>query len=122
MIRPTILPIVGLQVGEWYVAPELNRISRAGQAVRLEPKAIELLIFLARRPGEVVSREELLAALWPGVIVGDNALTQAVTKLRKALGDTAREPTYIEAISKRGYRLIAPVGESGVAVEPGCAG
>jgi DNA-binding winged helix-turn-helix (wHTH) protein/TolB-like protein/Tfp pilus assembly protein PilF len=107
--------LVGLQVGEWCVAPELNRISRAGQAVRLEPKAIELLIFLARRPGEVVSREELLAALWPDVIVGDNALTQAVTKLRKAMGDTAREPAYIEAISKRGYRLIASVGYSGVA-------
>lgn len=98
-----------LQIGEWRVAPELNQISRAGQAVRLEPKAIELLSFLGQRAGEVVSRDELLAALWPGVIVGDNALTQVVTKLRKALGDTAREPTYIEAISKRGYRLIAPV-------------
>lgn len=98
-----------LQVGEWRVAPELNQISRAGETVRLEPRAVELLGYLAQRAGEVVSREELLAALWPGVIVGDNALTQVVTKLRKALGDTAREPTYIEAISKRGYRLIAPV-------------
>jgi DNA-binding winged helix-turn-helix (wHTH) protein/TolB-like protein/Flp pilus assembly protein TadD len=98
-----------LRIGEWRVAPELNQISRAGQIVRLEPKAMELLNFLAQRAGEVVSREELLAALWPGVIVGDNALTQAVTKLRKALGDTAREPAYIEAIAKRGYRLIAPV-------------
>ena len=62
-----------------------------------------------RSTGEVVSREELLAALWPGVIVGDNALTQVVTRLRKALGDTAQQPTYIEAISKRGYRLIAEV-------------
>ena len=102
-------PPAALQVGEWRVAPELNQISRAGQTVRLEPRAVELLGYLAQRAGEVVSREELLAALWPGVIVGDNALTQVVTKLRKALGDTAREPTYIEAISKRGYRLIAPV-------------
>lgn len=102
-------PPAALQVGEWRVAPQLNQISRAGQTVRLEPRAVELLGYLALRAGEVVSREELLAALWPGVIVGDNALTQVVTKLRKALGDTAREPTYIEAISKRGYRLIAPV-------------
>jgi DNA-binding winged helix-turn-helix (wHTH) protein/TolB-like protein/Flp pilus assembly protein TadD len=102
-------PPAALQVGEWRVAPELNQISRTGQTVRLEPRAVELLAFLAQRPGEVVSREELLTALWPGVIVGDNALTQVVTKLRKALGDTAREPTYIQAISKRGYRLIAPV-------------
>ena len=106
-------PVAALQVGEWWVAPELNQIGRAGQTVRLEPKAVELLSFLAHRAGEVVSRDELLAALWPGVIVGDNALTQVVTKLRKALGDTAREPHYIEAISKRGYRLIAPVAFSG---------
>lgn len=98
-----------LQVGAWVVSLELNQISRAGECLRLEPKAIELLVFLARRKGDVVSREELLTALWPGVIVGDNALTQVVAKLRKALGDTAREPTYIEAISKRGYRLIASV-------------
>jgi len=103
------VPPAALQVGEWRVAPELNQISRAGECARVEPKAIELLVFLVQRRGEVVSREELLTALWPGVIVGDNALTQVVTKLRKALGDTAREPTYIEAISKRGYRLIAPV-------------
>ena len=102
-------PPAALRVGEWDVAPELNQISRAGECVRLEPKAIELLVFLAQRAGEVVSREELLSALWPGVIVGDNALTQVITKLRKALGDTARKPTYIEAISKRGYRLIAAV-------------
>lgn len=106
-------PPAALQVGEWRVAHELNQISRPGQVVRLEPKAIELLGFLAQRAGEVVSREELLAALWPGVIVGDNALTQVVTKLRKALGDTAKEPTYVEAISKRGYRLIAPVERVG---------
>ncbi len=102
-------PAAAMQVGAWRVAPALNQISRAGESVRMEPKAIELLVFLAQRGGDVVSREELLTALWPGLIVGDNALTQAVTKLRKALGDTAREPTYIEAISKRGYRLIAAV-------------
>jgi len=66
-------------------------------------------VFLASRPGEVVSREELLSALWPGVVVGDEALSQAATKLRRALGDDVRAPTYIETISKRGYRLIAPV-------------
>lgn len=74
---------------------------------------MELLVFLAQRRGDVVSRDELLSALWPGVVVGDNALTQVVTKLRRALGDTAREPAYIEAIAKRGYRLIAAVGPPG---------
>ncbi len=107
-----------MQVGEWRIAPARNQISRAGECVRLEPKAIELLVFLAQREGEVVSREDLLSALWPGVIVGDNALTQVVAKLRKALGDTAREPAYIEAISKRGYRLIAAVERPDLPQQP----
>ena len=96
-------------VGEWSVEPALDALQRGGETVRLEPKAMELLVALASRPGEVVSREELLSTVWPGVVVGDEALSQAVTKLRKALGDDVRSPTYIETISKRGYRLIAPV-------------
>ncbi len=96
-----------LQIGEWRIAPDLNQIRRGDAVVHLEPKAMAVLLHLASRPGEVASRDELLAAVWPGVIVGDNALTQVVIKLRKALGDTAREPAYIQAISKKGYRLIA---------------
>jgi DNA-binding winged helix-turn-helix (wHTH) protein/TolB-like protein/Tfp pilus assembly protein PilF len=97
------------RIGEWSVAPDLDALRRGDETVRLEPKAMELLVVLASRPGQVVSREELLSAVWPGVVVGDEALSQAVTKLRKALGDDARAPTYIETISKRGYRLIARV-------------
>jgi DNA-binding winged helix-turn-helix (wHTH) protein/TolB-like protein/Tfp pilus assembly protein PilF len=96
-------------IGDWSVEPALDALQRGGESVRLEPKAMELLVALASRPGEVVSREELLSTVWPGVVVGDEALSQAVTKLRKALGDDVRAPTYIETISKRGYRLIAPV-------------
>jgi len=96
-------------IGDWSVEPALDALQRGAESVRLEPKAMEILVLLASRPGEVVSREELMSAVWPGVVVGDEALSQAVTKLRKALGDEARAPTYIETISKRGYRLIAPV-------------
>jgi TolB-like protein/Tfp pilus assembly protein PilF len=67
---------------------------------------------LAGRAGDAVSREALLAEVWPGVVVGDEALTQSIIKLRRALGDDPRAPTYIETISKRGYRLIARVGGS----------
>jgi adenylate cyclase len=105
-----------LQVGDWEVDPALNEVRRGGEAVRLEPKAIEVLRYLAERPGQVVGREALLSAIWPGVVVGDDALTQAIIKLRRALGDDAHSPRYIETISKRGYRLIAavspPVGAS----------
>jgi class 3 adenylate cyclase/TolB-like protein/cytochrome c-type biogenesis protein CcmH/NrfG len=98
-----------LQVGAWEVDSARNEIRRGVEAVRLEPKVVEVLLHLAIHPGEVISREELLSAVWPGVIVGDDALTQAIIKLRKAVGDDAHKPTYIETISKRGYRLIAPV-------------
>lgn len=100
-----------LQVGDWEVDPAVNELRRNGEAIRLEPKAIEVLRYLAERPGEVVGREALLSAIWPGVVVGDDALTQAIIKLRRALGDDAHAPRYIETISKRGYRLIAAVGE-----------
>lgn len=99
------------RIGEWWVDPATNEIRRDGEAARLEPKVMEVLVYLAARPGRVVSREELLSALWPGVVVGDDTLTQAVIKLRKALQDSARSPAYIETISKRGYRLVARVGE-----------
>ncbi len=107
---PTAAPPDGvLTIGAWRVAPDLNQIARGTDVVHLEPKAMAVLVHLAHRPGVVASRDELLAAAWPGVIVGDNALTQVIIKLRKALGDTAREPAYIQAIAKKGYRLIAPV-------------
>lgn len=107
-----------LRIGDWHVAPELNQISQGEHLLHVEPKAMAVLMHLAGRPGEVASRDELLAAVWPGVIVGDNALTQVIIKLRKALGDTAREPTYIQAISKKGYRLIAIVDSAGAAPDP----
>ena len=98
-----------VKIGDWTLDPERNELRRDGRSQRLEPKVIEVLAYLARRQGRVIAREELLAAVWPGVIVGDDVLTQAIIKLRKALGDDAHKPTYIETISKRGYRLIAPV-------------
>ncbi|HEV7867721.1 MAG TPA: winged helix-turn-helix domain-containing protein [Chthoniobacteraceae bacterium] len=98
-----------LQVGDWTVEPALNQLSAGGKTCKLEPKAMALLRYLAERPGQVVSREALLSAVWPGVVVGDDSLTQAVIKLRKALGDTAESPAYIQTIPKGGYRLVAPV-------------
>jgi adenylate cyclase len=100
------------QVGTWRIDAVTGELRRGGETVRLEPKVAEVLVHLARRAGEVVSRDELLTAVWPGVVVGDDALTQAIIKLRKALGDDAKRPAYIETLSKRGYRLIAPVAHA----------
>ena len=101
-----------LQVGDWVVEPALNQLSAAGKTVKLEPKAMAVLGHLANRPGQVVSREALLSAVWSGVVVSDDSLTQVVIKLRKALGDVPEKPAYIQTISKGGYRLIAPVVRS----------
>ncbi len=98
-----------IKIGDWLVEPALNRMSRGAEVARLEPKAVEVLVALARHAGEVVSREQLLSEIWKGVTVSDDVLTQSITKLRHALGDTSKEPFYIQTIPKRGYRLIAPV-------------
>jgi DNA-binding winged helix-turn-helix (wHTH) protein/TolB-like protein/Tfp pilus assembly protein PilF len=97
-----------LKVGDWSVDCATNEISRGAERVHLEPKAVDLLIALAERADQVVSREALLAQVWGGVVT-DDVLTQGVIKLRKALGDASKEPVYIQTIPKRGYRLIAPV-------------
>src|SRR5688572_2309267 len=95
------------RVNGWTVEPARNLLRPAqGRSLRVEPKVMEVLTYLAARPGEVVPREELLQALWPGLVVGDESLTQTVIKLRKTFGDSARRPAYIETIPKRGYRLL----------------
>lgn len=106
------------QIGDWRVDPNVNELRRPGETVRLEPKTMGVLVYLAERAGQVVSRDVLLGALWPGVVVGEDAVTQTVIKLRKALRDPARSPQYIETISKRGYRLIAAVARASVGGTP----
>ena len=111
--RPRVTP--PLRIGDWWINRATNEIGRADQTVRLEPKVMEVLIVLAEHARAVLTREELLAAVWPGVVVGDEALTQSIIKLRRALGDNPRSPAFIETIPKRGYRLIAPVAEADAA-------
>jgi DNA-binding winged helix-turn-helix (wHTH) protein len=74
--------------------------------VRLTPKALALLSFMAERPGEVITKEELFGAVWPEVNVGDAALVTCIQELRRALGDDARRPRYIETLHRRGYRFV----------------
>src|SRR5438876_3790910 len=109
MNAPVVPADTRLRVGDWTVEPDLNQLSTQGRAVKVEPKAMAVLLHLADRPGQVVDREALLSQVWPGVVVGDDSLTQVVIKLRKALGDDPDRPTYIQTVTKRGYRLVAPV-------------
>jgi DNA-binding winged helix-turn-helix (wHTH) protein/TolB-like protein len=79
---------------------------RDGQALPLRPKDFDLLTVLASRPGQVLSKDELMAAVWPGVVVTDDSLTQCVHELRSALG---AEPALLRTVSRRGYRFDAEV-------------
>jgi Tol biopolymer transport system component/DNA-binding winged helix-turn-helix (wHTH) protein len=85
------------------------RVTRAGEPVRLEPKAVELLLFLAANPGRLVSKPEIQEAVWRDTFVTENALTRLVAQVRKGLGDDAREARYIETVPTRGYRFVAPL-------------
>ncbi len=96
-------------VGDWRVSPADNALFREGEGQQLEPKVMALLVHLAANAGRTVSREQLFQAVWPDVVVSDDTLTQAIIKLRKALGDSARNPRYIQTVPKRGYRLLAPL-------------
>ena len=95
-----------LEIGPFRVQPSLNRLSQGEAAVRIEPKLMDVLLVLARRAPQVVSQDELAAAVWPDVFVSESVLTRAIAGLRKALGDDARSPRFIETIAKRGYRLL----------------
>ena len=94
-----------LSFGRYRLEPRGGLMSGARE-VRLTPKALALLSFLAERPGEVVTKEELFSAVWPNTTVGDAALVTCIQELRKALRDNARRPRYIETLHRRGYRFI----------------
>lgn len=97
------------RIGDWLVQPSLNSVSRNGAAVRLESKVMAVLVSLARQPGNPLSKEELMAAVWPDAFVTEDALKRCISELRRVFEDDAREPRIIETIPKRGYRLLGPV-------------
>ncbi len=99
------------QIGGWTIDPQRGLARCQGKKVHLEPKPTELLNHLAFRSGEVVSRAELLDAVWPDVTVGEEVITNAVAKLRGALKDDPKLPKLIETIPKRGYRVVASVDD-----------
>jgi TolB-like protein/DNA-binding winged helix-turn-helix (wHTH) protein/tetratricopeptide (TPR) repeat protein len=98
-----------LRIGEWRVDPHLDEVSRGGQTIRLEPRTMRLLLYLAARAGRVIDVEHLLNEVWPNVVVTQGSVYQAVAELRRILGDDREHPSYIENLPRRGYRLIAPV-------------
>lgn len=95
---------------DWTLNLQSGELHRGSSRTRLQEHPLQVLAALLENPGDVVTREQLIARLWPSTIVDfDTGLNTAVRKLRAALGDTADTPRYIETLPRRGYRFIAPV-------------
>jgi cholera toxin transcriptional activator len=88
-----------------------SELRKSGVRIRLQEQPFQILAILLERPGELVTREDLRAKLWPAdtFVDFDHGLNTAVNKLREALGDSASSPRYIETLARRGYRFLAPV-------------
>lgn len=101
------------RVGEFLVRPRLNRVVAGdGRVVQVQPKIMDVLVLLAGRPGEVVTREELFETVWAGTHVSEHVLARAISELRKIFGDRPRSSRFIETIPKTGYRLVAEVSRA----------
>ena len=107
-----------LSFGRFQLDPATGDVHEPCGVVALKPKALAVLGYLASHPGRLVSKRELLDALWPDVFVGDGVLKVCVREIRRALGDDARAPRFIETAHRRGYRFIAPVRP--LAAAPAC--
>ncbi len=100
----------GFQLEEWRVEPRLGRMVRDQVIVTLRPRVMEALTFLAGRPGEVVSKRDLVDAVWSSGFVADNTIVHCINELRDALGDNAASPRFLQTIPRRGYRVLGRIG------------
>ena len=98
-----------LRIGSWRVNPASGQISREGETVRVEARTMRLLLCLAEHAGQVVSIDDLLEQVWTGVIVTQDSVYQAITSLRRLLGDDPKQPLYIATVPRLGYRMVASV-------------
>ena len=98
-----------LHVGAWQVEPDLCRISMPGKRIVLQPRWMDVLLFLSKNAGTVVSADEIMENVWGSVEVTQDSVYVTVSHLRKELAKDPAHAAYIETIAKRGYRLVAPV-------------
>ena len=109
-MQPVNHPPKRLRFGVFEADPRLGELTKHGKRLPLQEQPFQLLAMLLERPGELVSREELRAKIWPHTIVDfDHGLNKAIGKIRDALGDSAENPRFIETVARRGYRFLADV-------------
>ena len=106
---PAAKPTGPFRLGDWEVRPHHNELVSAQETRHIEPKAMDLLVFMASNAPEVLSKDAIIDFVWEGRIISEGTLTNTIAELRRALGDDARHPRYIETIPKRGYCLVAPI-------------
>lgn len=99
----------GFVLGPWQVYPDRNLLRDGDVERHIEPKQMNALVVLASRQGEVVSADDLIEAVWDNRAQTDEVVQRAISQIRRALGDSPREPKFIETIPRRGYRLKIPV-------------
>src|ERR1700734_2611035 len=95
--------------GQFVLDPGRRPLSRADSPVSLPPKAFDVLFFLLQNPNRLVTKEELLQAVWGDTFVEDGILTQYISHLRKALGDNSEDARLIVTIARRGYQFAGDV-------------
>ncbi len=98
-----------IEIGGCTVRPTRNLLERNGRSIKIVPRTMDTLIYLAEHAGEVVSAEELIGAVWRGRIVNDAQIYKSMSQLRQALGELREDVEFIQTVPKRGYRLVAPV-------------
>jgi DNA-binding winged helix-turn-helix (wHTH) protein/TolB-like protein/tetratricopeptide (TPR) repeat protein len=102
---------MGFRLGDWEVRPIEGLVGNAKESRHLQPKTMDVLVSLAAANGQVMTRDELLSRVWGANAVSDEPLTRCIHELRRCLDDDRGEPTYIQTIPKRGYRLLTGVSE-----------
>src|SRR6187200_3445956 len=96
-----------IRFGPFQIDSRTWLLTNKDRVVDLSPRLVEILAHIVSRDGEIVTKDELLERFWPDVHVTDNTLTRAIADIRKALGDDAADPKYLQTASRRGYRFIA---------------
>jgi DNA-binding winged helix-turn-helix (wHTH) protein/predicted ATPase len=111
-------PIKHVTFGDFRLDPTNECLWQGLRPITLRPKAYAVLRHLVDRPGQLVTKRQLLEAVWPGTFVGDAVLKVTIRQLRESLNDDADSPRYIETSHRRGYRFIGPISEEVVQTSP----
>jgi TolB-like protein/DNA-binding winged helix-turn-helix (wHTH) protein/Tfp pilus assembly protein PilF len=98
--------------------PENHCLWRGEERLQITPKAFDVLRYMVEKAGSLVTQDELLEALWPNTFINPEVLRKYILEIRRVLGDRAENPVFIETVTKRGYRFVAPVTEESPADTP----